>query len=234
LQGIDWHSFAAATIGNKTSVMKTITTALSGLILTGTLLFAPIALRAQNDASQAPRITKGYKFDNGNQTLKRDYVDRILQAKMGLLKKDLAVLVDKKKRNYAAYVDSAMALFNDDETKMVTVSNKNTGKVTVKTVKAYLTDVAKLPYRSVDVTYRNYTAINNIRKQPDGTYRGMVVLEQEFTGFDKEGGALYHDVVRRNIEVDIRIREYPRPGYHLTALHLFFGNMGVSEVTTSL
>jgi hypothetical protein len=146
------------------------------------------------------------------------------------MEKYLTVLIEKKKTNYQSYIDSAMMLFNDDESKTITINSKNTGKVSVKPVRDYLNDVARLPYKSINITYRNYTAIRNIRKQPDGSYRGVAILEQEFTGFDKEGRALYNDIVRRDIEVIIKIREYLKKSYHQVTMDIFFGNIGVTEI----
>ncbi len=173
----------------------------------------------------------GYKFQSGS-TLNKDYVDKKLTEKMKLMQNYLSVLIEKKKKNYITYVDSAMRLFNNDESKIITITSQTTGKVYVKQVREYLKDVAKLPYKSINITYRNYTAIENIRMQPDGTYRGVAVMEQEFKGFDKEGHAMYSDIVRRDIEVIINLRDYQKKDYHLVSMDIFFGNMGVTEFTS--
>lgn len=173
-----------------------------------------------------------YTFKKGDTTdnVNREYVDRILKRKMTTLQRYLTILIEKKQPNYMSAIDSAMLLFNNDDSKLMTVTSKTTGKVFVKPVRAYLRDVAKLPYKSINVTYRNYTAIGNIRKQPDGTFKGVAVLEQEFKGFDKEGKAMYSDVIRRNVEVTIKIKDHLDEEVNKLNLDIFFGNMGVTEM----
>jgi hypothetical protein len=198
---------------------------------TGLLQGSPVF--AQDKKSNTATKEQEYKFDHGKQTLNKGYVDKILNKKMKLMQGYLSVLIEKKKSNYKSYIDSAMLLFNNDASRLITITSSTTGKVYVKPVREYLADVAKLPYKSINITYRNFTAIENIRRQPDGSYRGVAVLDQEFTGFDKEGNALYNDIVRRDIEVMINIREYTRKESHLVAMDIFFGNMGVTEFTSA-
>ncbi len=198
------------------------------------LIFILIAINilpvsAQKKITDNNQQHGGYKFENGSD-IHKDYVDKILTKKMKLMQHYFSVLIEKKELNYIKAIDSAMLLFNNDETKLVTITSKNTGKVYVKPVKEYLTDISKLPYKSVDITYRNYTAIENIRKQPDGLYKGVAVFQQEFTGFDKEGKAMYHDIITRNVEVVIKFAHYIIKEKHLVSMDIFFGNMGVTEM----
>jgi hypothetical protein len=196
------------------------------------MTIAPQHAAAQTETGDNKAKQEGYKFDNGNQTLDKKYVDKILTRKTALLEHYLTVLVEKKEPNYLKAIDNAMQLFNNDESRLVTITSKTTGKVYIKPVKNYLEDVSKLPYKSVNISYRNYSAINNIRRQPDGTYRGIVVFEQEFTGYDLEGRAMYSDVIKRNVEVTIKIAEYTKKGEnaHRTAVDIFFNNVGVTEM----
>jgi hypothetical protein len=210
--------------------MKKVILKFSAVILIGFAIIAPLQLDAQNKNTDKSAKQGDYSFEKG-QTLNKSYIDKVLSKKMALLEHYLTVLIEKKEPNYINAIGKAMQLFNNDETKLITITNKNTGKIYVKPVKEYLTDVSRLPYVNVDITYRNYTAIEQIRKQPDGTFRGVAVFEQEFTGFDKEGKALYHDVIQRNTEVILRIREYPKDEMrHLVKVDIFFGNLGVTEM----
>jgi hypothetical protein len=200
------------------------------------ILAANCPLHTNAQAKQPGKVEnspkqEGYRFEQDKHTFDRAYVDKILAKKMTELQHYLTVLIEKKDPNYKKTVDKAMLLFNNDEDKMVTVTNKNSGKIVVKYIHEYLNDVARLPYKSVNITYRNYSAIENIRKQPDGTYHGVAVFEQEFSGYDKEGKAVYHDVVRRNTEVVIRLAIYHKDLHtDIVAMDIFFGNMGVTEM----
>lgn len=190
-----------------------------------------LAVYAPAQTKQEYKPRKGdYQVEQGH-TLNKEYVDKILTKKMKQLQNYLAVLAEKKQPAYEMVIDRAMLLFNNDESRLITVTSKVTGKTVIKPVRAYLTDMSRLPYKSVKITYRNYTAINNIHRQPDGTYRGIAVFQQEFTGYDKEGQALYNDVVQRNVEVVIRLKEYIKDAtHHNVTTDVFFGNMGVTEM----
>ena len=197
------------------------------LMLTGT---DPLQVAAQSKPDGYHEKKSDYTFESGH-TLNKEYVDHILTRKMAQLQDYLSILIKKKDPDNKKTIDKAMLLFNNDETKLITVTSKRNGKVTIKPVRAYLTDVSKLPYKSIDITYRNYTAIENIRKQPDGTFKGVAVFEQEFTGFDKEGNAMYNDVIRRNVEVVIKMKEYFKDAtHHNLTMDIFFDNMGVTEM----
>ena len=197
------------------------------LILAG---MNPMQVAAQSKPDVYTAKKDDYTVEKGR-IFNKEYVDRILTKKMKELQDDLSILIEKKKPDYMKAIDQAMLLFNNDETKLITVTSKNTGMVTVKPVRAYLTEVSKLPYKSINITYRNYTAIDNIRKQPDGTYKGVAVFQQEFTGFDKEGKAMYNDVIQRNVEVTVKVKEYIKePTHHIVTMDIFFGNMGVTEM----
>ncbi len=189
------------------------------------IIAGPLPLAAQTGGNSS----KGdYKF--GKTNLHKEYIDKRLTKKTRLLQHYLTVLVEKKEPDYLKALDKAMLLFNNDETKLISVSNKNNKQIAVKPIKEYLTDISKLRYKSVNITYVNYTAINNIHRQPDGTYRGIVVFQQEFSGYDNEGKAMYNDVIQRDMEVTIKIREYTKNNKHIDVVDIFFGNIGVFEM----
>ncbi len=224
------HYCALVGLDPKISTMKKSVISLFAITIWIFAAICPGTLSAQTNKGDNGQKTEGYKFEKG-QEIHKDYVDKILKKKMRLLEQYLTALIKKEAPDYLKDVDKAMVLFNNDETKLVTITSKTTGKVYVKTVKEYLNDVSKLPYKSIDVTYRNYTAIENIRKQPDGTFRGIVVFEQEFKGYNPEGVAIYGDVIERNMEVILRIREYPKDEKsHIVSMDIFFGNLGVTEM----
>ncbi len=191
------------------------------------LLLALSLLSASANAQTATE--KDYQMEYKH-TMKKAYIDSVLETKTKLLQGYLNTLVEKKQPDYAKAIIKAMVLFNNDESKLISVTSKKTGKTTVKPIRTYLRDVAKLPYKSINISYRNYSAIENIRKQPDGTFRGAVVFDQEFIGFDKEGKPLYHDEVRRNTEVTIKLKEYMKDDKHTVDMDIFFGNLGVTEL----
>ena len=196
-------------------------------LLLSVLLLA-VSLFGRNAMAQTA-TEKDYQMEYKH-TMKKAYIDSVLETKTKQLQGYLNILIEKKQPDYAKAIIKAMTLFNNDESKLISVTSKITGKTTVKPIRTYLRDVAKLPYKSINITYRNYSTIENIRKQPDGTFRGAVVFDQEFMGFDKEGNAIYHDEVRRNTEVTIKLKEYMKDDKHTVDMDIFFGNLGVTEL----
>ena len=89
--------------------------------------------------------------------------------------------------------------------------------------------MSRLPYKSVEVKYSKIFQVENITKQPDGTYKGTVTLEQEFVGKNKEGNNMYNDVSNKTFEVTIKVTDVLRDGKMVSYLDIFFGNMKVVD-----
>ena len=163
-------------------------------------------------------------------TLDKAIVDKILNKKFNLLKEYISILVKKDRDNLENVVSEAMKLWNNDNKFMVTI--KTTGsaaKPVVKPVKIYFSNMGKLPYKNVDVTYRNYVYVGNIIKQPDGTYKGIVTFQQEFVAYDAEGTPVYHDVLNSKLEIVVTVTEVIKDGQARETAEIFFGNMGVTD-----
>ncbi len=163
-------------------------------------------------------------------TLDKAFVDKILNKKFNLLKEYISILVKKDRDNLENVVNEAMKLWNNDNKFLVTIKNKGSAaKPIIKPVRPYFSTMGKLPYKNVDITYRNYVYVGNIIKQPDGTYKGVVTFQQEFVAFDAEGNPQYHDIIDRTFEIIVVVTDVIKDGQTKETAEIFFGNMGVTD-----
>ena len=155
----------------------------------------------------------------------------IVDKKVKTLENYISILVKKDKPNLENVVNDIMKLWNNDNQYIVTILSKNKAAKDAKTthVRPYFTTMAKLPYKGMDVAYRNYSYVSNIIKQPDGTYRGTVTFQSEFTSFNEEGAPVYNNKRDINITIVVIVTPYIKDGNRKDAFDLFFGDMGVTE-----
>lgn len=191
--------------------------------------FTSIAQTDQEKAKKAAASPDRYKFDNF--TLDKAFVQRLLNKKTQILKDNISALVKKTDPNLDNVIDNTMKLWNNDNSKLVTIrSLANPNAPVTKHVKDYFKAMAKLKYKNVDVTYNNYSVVSNIHREADGNYHGTISFEQEFTAFDAEGKAVYKDITDRTIEIIITITDVTKDGQTHPMADIFFGNMGVTDV----
>ena len=123
-----------------------------------------------------------------------------------------------------------MKLFNYDETRTVQISSKKTNTIESRPIKKYFIKMSQLQYDRVDIKWRTGVFISNIVKQEDGTYRGVVAIEQEFTGYNgNEANYAFHDVTKKKLEFTIKIWDAMQDGKEKTFMDVYLGNIGVSE-----
>src|SRR4051812_36099801 len=89
-----------------------------------------ICLHVTAQTNVVPNRTDDYKLNAGDTSysMRKKYIDQIITKKTHLLEKYLTDLVEKKGQTDQT-INKAMMLFNNDESKMITVTNKTTGKV---------------------------------------------------------------------------------------------------------
>ncbi len=161
-----------------------------------------------------------------------------------MYKKEMNALVEDKTKLLTSYIKKiatgtdvkkniagAMALFNNNENRMVTVTSKAHPEPATKPVRQYLNDVAKLHYSNVSIVWHNAQYVSNFTKQPDGTYSALVAFEQEFTGVKAgEASYTYHDVTQKRAEVVVKVWDHKtQSGKKEAYMDVFLGNIGVAE-----
>ena len=143
-----------------------------------------------------------FMLDNGKM-LYRAELEKRISDKTYMLTKCLELLC-KKKENYNNAIDYGMKLFNNDETRTVQISSKKTNAIEAKPIRKYFIRISQLQYDRVEIKWRTGVFVSNIVKQQDGTYRGVVAIEQEFTGYNgNEANYAFHDVTKKKLEIII-------------------------------
>ena len=166
---------------------------------------------------------------DGGRKLYRAELEKKIGDKTYMLTKCLELLC-KKKENYNNAIDYGMKLFNYDETRTVQISSKKTNQIDTRPIKKYFIKMSQLQYDRVDIKWRTGVFISNIVKQEDGTYRGVVAIEQEFTGYNgNEANYAFHDVTKKKLEFTIKIWDAMQDGKEKTFMDVYLGNIGVSE-----
>ncbi len=121
-----------------------------------------------------------------------------------------------------------MAFFNNKTTVLVEVRNKNKPPFK-KPITQYLNDFSRLPYSKVKIEDAELTFVGNFVKNEDGSYHGVVVLQQRFIGYNREGGVQYSDVTKKDVEIDVRFTEQVKDGEVKQLIDVFLGNISVSS-----
>jgi hypothetical protein len=192
--------------------------------------FGALAQQSVEDKNQELKKKGFTKLPDGN-TIDPVYVNKMLDQKLNLLKEDINVLIQKKNKNLSQTVANAFKLWNNDKTKMITTTGN--GAKSRKPVQAYLTAMEKLPYKSADIKYGNYTVLSNITKGPDGRYRGFVEFTQEFTATGTAESQLgrIDKVSKTRVEVIIEVVDFiDRNGVEKHIYELFLGDMTIHEI----
>jgi hypothetical protein len=162
--------------------------------------------------------------------LYKDQLNKRVEYKTIELTRLIKALSEKKETD-KGLVAEAMKLFNNNEYALVSVSRKNEKKPVTVPVRTYLSRLNRLKYDKVNILWHNATYVSNFTRQPDGTYMGLVAVEQEFTGImSGEAHYIYKDRTQKRVEVVVKIwsakdskdvkKEY---------LDVFLGNIGVIE-----
>jgi hypothetical protein len=96
-------------------------------------------------------------------------------------------------------VDLALSLFSSPNA-TIEVSNKNSGKVIPRTARQYFINLFQLPYQKVEIKWSKISYVSRIKRGPDGKLRGLITIEQKFTGMNDQT-IVYSDVTVKHIEI---------------------------------
>lgn len=205
-------------------------------MLIAALLISLAAPAQQNETVKANKKTRTARegevfiFPDNIRLKKNELNDRV-EKKTKELTRLIRQIAEKNNSNYKAQVAEAMALFNNNERALVSVTTKSKPAPETMPVRQYLERLAKLRYDKVSIVWHNAQYVSNFTRQPDGTYRGIVAFEQEFTGVrGGEAGYTYHDVTQKRVETSVKVwddKNAPAPGK--AYVDVFLGNIGVTE-----
>ncbi len=171
-----------------------------------------------------------YNFPDHFKFYKKELNERV-EKKTTALTQCLENLAVKKGADSKREMEIAMKLFNNDETKMVTVTSKKHPEPVTMPIRKYMEHLAGLHYNKITITWHNARYMSNFIKQPDGTFAAVVAFEQEFVGVKKgEVKYTYRDLTKKRVEVAVKVWDV-KEGDKITKeyMDVFLGNIGVSE-----
>ncbi len=205
----------------------------AGLIL---LVLALPMLSFGQDHQTDPNDTENrhfVKMPGINFSINPKYVNKLLDKKLMMLSEDFKLLIQKRTANLDKVVENAFELWNNDNSKMVTVTSVNDPSMkTRKHILDYLKAMQNLPYKNASVKYGDFSLINNITKGPDGLYHGFVEFTQEFSATTQNEGKTgkITDYSKRRVEVVIKVTTFVnKDGVQDETVQLFLGDMAVEE-----
>lgn len=123
-------------------------------------------------------------------------------------------------------ITQAQTLFINGDA-LIEVSSKNRSNIQLFKVPLYLNRLAFIKYRNVQIEWYNIQYASKFRINPDGTYTGIIELEQKFTGManDKK---VYEDITRKTVEVYMQSFNKLKGGEMIQEWNVFLGNIGIS------
>lgn len=124
-------------------------------------------------------------------------------------------------------IDLALELFVNDSVDVET-SSLNREVVQLRKIKRYLNDLKLLKYDNIELDWSNVQYVSDLRRAPDGTYRGTVTFQQTFKGF-KDGALQYKDITTKTAEIILKTYNKVVEGAATTNWDILLGNIGVTE-----
>lgn len=154
----------------------------------------------------------------------KDFDDR-LHLKINALNRCMEQLISKT-GTLKDNIDYGMQLFNNDESKLVEVTNSKSDTPISYPVKIYFTRLSRLGYSNASVEWSNTQYVGNLVQQSDGRWFGVVIFEQKFTGYKGER-AVYTDFTRKTLQIELKVwKEFDSSG-EKEVWDVYFGNIGV-------
>jgi hypothetical protein len=171
-----------------------------------------------------------FVFPDHIRLYKKELNERV-EKKTKELTRIIKEMAEKQGGDHRAEVEEAMKLFNNNDHVMVTVTSKKHPEPVTKPIRVYLSDLAKLHYSNVNIAWHNAQYVSNFTRQPNGTYMGIVAVEQEFTGVKAgEAAYVYRDVTEKKAEVIVKVWDEVKNGVITKSyVDVFLGNIGVTE-----
>jgi hypothetical protein len=128
-------------------------------------------------------------------------------------------------------IGRALSLFIDDN-RIIAVSSLN-GAVHSNKIRLYLHHLTLLHYDKVVIQWYDVQFVNKFRKGTDGNYYGEIEFEQKFIGLTKENVKVFGDVVRKKVEVELKLYPKVEEGRSVLKWDVLLGDIGVDEVKAS-
>jgi hypothetical protein len=171
-------------------------------------------------------------IDAENSITFKDYQQKALE-KTNELSGYLRLLCDKSVNYDQANkaIDQACNLFVS-ENAVVELSTLSQNGIQRFKIRDYFKRLKLLKYSRVDIQWAHIQYVSKLRKAPDGTYRGIITVDQTFTGFI-ENKVVYSDMTRKNIEVVLKTYSVSEEGKSQTRWDVLLSDIKVIETKNS-
>ncbi len=96
-------------------------------------------------------------------------------------------------------------------------------------VRRYFERLMRLNYSKVEIEWYKIDYVSDLRRQPDGTYVGVITIFQKFKGYNKEGQLVYQDTTKKDVTVYVKRKETQIGGQLVGFWDVLLGDMRVKE-----
>lgn len=193
----------------------------------------PAATPAATPAKTVTGSEKNVEYiDELNEITFSEYEKKALQ-KTSELSEYLRLLCNKSTSYDQANkaIDQACTLFvsEDASVELSTLGQKGVQRFKIRD---YFKRLKLVKYGKVDIQWAHIQYVSKLRKAPDGTYRGVITVEQTFSGFI-ENKLVYSDVTKKNIEVVLKTYNKSSEGKSKTMWDILLSDIKVVETKNS-
>ena len=127
-------------------------------------------------------------------------------------------------------IDQSLKLFVDEE-RLVEVSSLNNEDSEFYNIVEYLHQIRMMPYTRVELLWNQIAYVNQIKRSEDGTYHGIITVEQLFRGYNSENLVVYQDLTEKNILVVIKPYSQVVDGKEIEKWDVFLSDIGVQSTS---
>jgi hypothetical protein len=162
---------------------------------------------------------------------RKQAIDSLALEKVKDLSKYISIIGDKETPWSEAnrVIDRAEELFMQGSE--MGVSSLVKPEIKYYPVRKYFERLMRLNYNKVDIEWYDIEYVSDLRRQPDGTYVGVITVFQKFKGYDKEGRLIYQDTTKKDITVYVKRKETQIGGRLIGFWDVLLGDIRVKETT---
>lgn len=161
---------------------------------------------------------------------KEEYEEKV-KSKVEQLQEYLQRITDKKSTVSLtnSTIEQCLKLFiNNGVDAIIGVSSSKTTLIRKSKVRDYLTNLSRLLYQRVEITWSEIFIVDNFKLGPDNNYHATVSFQQTFKGFNDERMS-YGDVTHKNIEIIIKPYSRLEEGILISYWEILLGDIRVSQ-----
>ena len=164
-------------------------------------------------------------------TERKQAVDSLALEKVRDLSKYISIIGSKETPWSEAnrVIDRAEELFMAGSE--IGVSSITKTEISYYSVRKYFERLMRLNYKKVEIEWYNIEYMSDLKKQPDGTYVGVITIFQKFKGYDAEGRLIYQDTTKKDITVYVKRKETQIGGRLIGFWDVLLGDMRVKETS---